>query len=235
MFSLTLDDWARGGSFLHRRDARAKLLAALLILVLLATCPPRALAGFTVLLLAGVAAAGLPFTGVLVRASAVLPFALTFTVMNAVSGDPSRAFAMLAKSYLSAVAVVTLAGATAMPELMHAARRLGAPPALTAVAHFLYRYLFVIAEQAARMRLAAESRAAARRSRPARFRAAAGLVGVLFARAHLRAAHIHNAMLARCFTGEFRRLAQPCFRASDAVFLLAVAVAGALARFAPAF
>ena len=45
----TLEDWSRGGSWLHRRDPRFKLLSALVLLAAIAVAPTRS---FTSLLLA---------------------------------------------------------------------------------------------------------------------------------------------------------------------------------------
>jgi cobalt/nickel transport system permease protein len=92
----------------------------------------------------------------------------------------------------------------------------------------VYRYLFVIAEQAQRMRWAAACRGSQKRPRSQEFRLAAGLVGVLFARSWQRADGIYHAMLARGFRGRFVPGGPAPFRASDAVFLSAC-LAGCLA------
>jgi cobalt/nickel transport system permease protein len=102
---------------------------------------------------------------------------------------------------------------------------LGAPRLLTLLAQFLYRYLFVISEQAQHMRVAAASRRAAhhRRSRPHRINAASGALAVLFARSYQRAEGIHRAMLARGFSGRFSTLERRPFRIADGLFTAAVA------------
>jgi cobalt/nickel transport system permease protein len=98
----------------------------------------------------------------------------------------------------------------------------GAPRFLLMVAQFLYRYLFVISEEAQHMSKAAAARGATVRGlagNGARFRAAAGALAVLFARSYGRAEEIHRAMLSRGFPGYFRPLSAPRFRGADAVFL----------------
>jgi cobalt/nickel transport system permease protein len=97
----------------------------------------------------------------------------------------------------------------------------GAPRFLLLVAQFLYRYLFVISEEAQHMRTAAAARGAFARglaARPERFRAAAGALAVLFARSYQRAEEIHHAMIARGFEGRFHPLEGLRFGAADAVF-----------------
>jgi len=102
------------------------------------------------------------------------------------------------------------------------------PRFLLMVAQFVYRYLFVISEEAQHMRVAAASRAGTGRARGAVFRAAAGALAVLFARSYERASAIHRAMLARGFEGRFRLIAAPRLGAADAVFVAAAAVPLAL-------
>ena len=85
------------------------------------------------------------------------------------------------------------------------------------------------------MRIAAAARGGshgAARARGARFSAAAGALAVLFARSYAQARDIHNAMLARGFTGRLPALVEPRFRRRDAVFAALASVAAIAARVA---
>jgi len=228
---VVLEGWSRRGSVLHRRDARAKALALLAFLILLATAHRGfpALASAYFLLLAGaLAAARLPMAQALGKAAIVLPFSLLFAAASWLAGDPQRALHLVVKSYLSALAAVWLASTTPLAELLRGLEALGLPRFLVAVAQFVYRYLFVVSEQAQHMRLAA----AARGGRLLRlgFQAAAGAVAVLFARSYARAEGVHAAMLARGFEGRFHPLTPPRFTAADAAFLLVAITLPAVAR-----
>ena len=122
------------------------------------------------------------------------------------------------KSYLSALAVLLLVSTTPLPVLLRGFEMTGAPRFLLMVAQFLYRYLFVISEEAQHMRKARMARGATvggLAGNAARFRAAAGALAVLFARSYARAEEIHRAMLARSFPGYFRPLAELHFHRSD--------------------
>jgi len=66
----------------------------------------------------------------------------------------------------------------------------------------------------------------------ARFRAAAGALAVLFARAYSRADQIHRSMLARGFSGHFQPMHGLRFRRSDATFALIASLAPILLRLA---
>ncbi len=225
MHHVLVDQWAGGSSVLHARDPRAKVLALIAFLVVLATTPPNAvtaLAIYAALLVSGILIARLPLGGLLFRATAILPFSLAFGLISWIAGDRMRAQGLVEKSYLSTVAVLLVVGATPLPRLLSGLAAMGAPRVLVLLAQFLYRYLFVISEQAQHMRLAAACRegsgAGRRRSR---FRAAAGALGVLFARSYYRAEGIHRAMLARAFDRRFTPLKPLQFRAADAWFTLA--------------
>jgi len=222
-----VDRWSQGASPLHRRDPRAKILALLAFLIVLATTPANAYATLGIdaaLLAGGILVAGLPLGGLLLRAMAVLPFSLTFGLISWLAGDRLRALGLVEKSYLSTVAVLFVVGTTPLPLLLSGLESLGTPRLLVLVAQFLYRYLFVISEQVQHVRVAA----ACRQGTPGQhrrlgFRAAAGALAVLFARSYYRAEGIHRAMLARAFGGRFRLLHPPRFHATDGLFTLAIA------------
>ena len=225
MHHVLMDQWSQAKSPIHARDPRAKILALLVFLVVLATTPPNAFVTLAIdaaLLLAGILIAGLPPGSLLLRAMAVLPFSLTFGLITWLSGDRLRALGLVEKSYLSTVAVLLVIGTTPLPLLLTGLEALGTPRLLVLVAQFLYRYLFVISEQAQHFRLAAACRQGSG-GRKLSFRAAAGALAVLFARSYYRAEGIHRAMMARAFSGGFSLLQRLNFSAVDAIFTLLVA------------
>ncbi len=227
MHHVVVERWNRTTSPLHAIDARAKFGALLVFLIAVSTTPPPAQVAFAVyLVLLGAAAvvSRLPLVGLLERASLVLPFSATFAAMTWWSGNPVSALALLEKSFLSGLAALLLVGTTSLPQLVTALDSLGAPRTLLLVIQFLYRYLFVMSEQGQHMRLAARSRQGLGRSGRARFHAAGGALGVLFARSSERADGIYRAMLARGFQGRFPLSAPPTFSMRDGVFLVFAAL-----------
>jgi cobalt/nickel transport system permease protein len=167
--------------------------------------------------------ARLPLGGALARAGVVLPFTAMFAAVSWLAGDPGRGASMVMKSYLSALAVLLLVSTTPLPLLLRGFEMTGAPRFLLMVAQFLYRYLFVISEEAQHMRKAALARGATvggLAGNRSRFRAAAGALAVLFVRSYARAGEIHRAMLARGFPGYFRPLTELHFHGGDVTFLI---------------
>jgi cobalt/nickel transport system permease protein len=226
MHHVLLDHWSQGSSPLHARDPRAKILVLLAFLVVLATTAPNAFSSLVIdaaVLLAGTLIAGLPPVSLMVRAMAVLPFSLTFGLISWLAGDPMRALGLVEKSYLSTVAVLLVVGTTPLPLLLSGLEALGTPRLLVLVGQFVYRYLFVVSEQAQHLRLAAACRHGAESRRRLGFSAAAGALAVLFARSYYRAQGIHRAMMARAFSGKFELLRRIQFRISDGLFTLAIA------------
>lgn len=221
MHHVVLERWSRGNSFVHRRDPRAKIAALVVFLVVVATAHGElALLAAALFVFLSVLAvwARLPLMPVMARAALVLPFTLVFA---AIAWKP----ALIPKTYLSAMAVLIVVSTTPLPLLMRVMESLGAPRFLLMVAQFLYRYLFVIAEEGQHMVSAA-------RSRGGSFRAAGGALAVLFARSYGRAEEIHKAMLARGFPGHFRTMGRLRFQAADAVFAVLVSAVPVLLRVA---
>lgn len=223
MHHVVLERWSRGTSAVHRRDPRVKALATLAFLIVIATAHRQLpwLATACFVLLCGVTlAARLPVRPAVLRAGIVLSFTVVFAAMSWISGDPARAVSLLLKSYLSAFAVLLLVSTTRISVLLHGMERLGAPRFLLMVVQFLYRYLFVISEEAQHMRAAALSRGAGagHATRRSRLQAAGGAVAALFARSYGRAEDIHRSMLARGFSGEFRTLESLRLSAADVWF-----------------
>ena len=238
MQRLAPEQWARGSSALHRRDPRAKMIALLVFLIALATASQGLLwisGGLAGLLVAALLWARVPLWGALVRAGVVLPFSAVFAAIAWLSGDPARGVSLAIKSYLSALAVLVVISTTPLPLLLRGLDTMGAPSFLLDVGQFLYRYFFVIADEAGRMSQAAAARGSFERrwrlGGPG-FRAAAGALAVLFARSYARAGGIHQAMLARGFEGRFLSLRTLRFQPVDLLFVAAASLAPLAIRLA---
>lgn len=194
----TVAVWSRRQSFIHSIDARAKLLLLVAFLISLATLRTFSLLGFvgSFVLLSGIGLlARLPVLKVIQRALVVLPFLGTFGLVLWLSGETQRAIILLSKGYLSGLAVILLVATSPLPAILRAARFFKMPDLLVEIIQILYRYLFVLSDQVARARIAAQSRGGLRKSLG--FTAASGLIAVLFSRSYEKAIRIQQAMLAR--------------------------------------
>jgi cobalt/nickel transport system permease protein len=244
-----LDRYRQGTSLVHRLDPRLKFLATLGYVLAVTTTPPaawQALGLFTVLALAAVAAAEIPPIEALKRSTIALPFAgmvaisLPFTragqeiwgteVLGWHLGitDEGLAlfFAVVAKAWLSVTVSGLLVATTPFPNLLRALRWLRVPAVLVSTISFMYRYLFVLVDEAQRLQVARESRSAGRGGRVLwRAGVLGGMVGSLFIRSYERSERIYAAMLSRGYAGEIRALSTLHWQGLDSRAGLAWAVA----------
>jgi cobalt/nickel transport system permease protein len=121
------------------------------------------------------------------------------------------------KSWLSITAAILLASTTSFSELLQAMRALGIPRLLVSIFGLMWRYLFLIVEEADRLVRARTSRSgrnsitSKRKGGTLSWRAkvTGGMAGSLFIRSLERSEQVYNAMLARGYDGEIRSLEEP--------------------------
>jgi cobalt/nickel transport system permease protein len=226
---------------IHRLDPRAKIVGLAGITVVAVSTPLRAWPAFVACALALLAIAAVARVGPAVvwpRVRVILPlvvFAAAFVPFvrggSAVDVGPlslSQAglatFAQVsAKAAIGAVGAVLLGATTSFPDILHGLERLRTPRLLTVIAAFMYRYVFVIADEARRMRTALAARAY--RPRHLGDVAALGrLVTGLFLRSYERGERVYLAMLARGYAGAMPRFGVLRFGRADALFLVALGV-----------
>lgn len=209
-------------SVLHRMPPEAKLVGAVLFVICVAITPRQAVWAFAVYavvlaLLIRLSRVSLRF--VAVRMVAIAPFFLfAFLIPFIAAGDTvevlgvavSReglwgAWNVIAKASLGAAVSILLAATTEISEMLRALTILRVPPALTAIAMFMVRYLVIVSNEVARVRIAMVSRGYDPRwlwqAKPI-----ASSAGSLFVRTYERGERVHAAMLSRGFTGAMPEL-----------------------------
>jgi cobalt/nickel transport system permease protein len=128
---------------------------------------------------------------------------------------------------LTVGAVLALVACTGMYRLGAGLEQLGVPRVFVMQLLFLYRYLFVVTNEGAKLMRGVALRADGNRS--LRLHVYASLIGNLLLRSMDRAESVYRAMVARGFDGEIRVMRRSTFRWSDWAF-----VCGSLAFFAAA-
>jgi cobalt/nickel transport system permease protein len=229
-------------SAVHRLDPRAKIAGFAGITLVGVSTPPRhwpVLAACALALAAIATTARLGPGLVWKRARVVLPLVVFVAVFIpfvrggeridvgplSLSEDGLTTFASVAsKAAIGTVSAVLLGATTSFPDVLHGLERMRAPRLLVLIAAFMYRYLFVIADEARRMRVALAARGY--RPRHALQAAAIGRVAIsLFLRTYDRAERVYVAMLARGYGGSTPRLNALVFGRADVLFVAAVAAA----------
>ncbi|MDP3047216.1 MAG: cobalt ECF transporter T component CbiQ [Chloroflexota bacterium] len=230
-----VDPYKPSDSPIHRLAPRVKFLTALVFIVATALMPTGAWPIYLLLLSLTVSVAVLSELRVsfLMKRSAVaLPFALAavtviFTtpgtawfqtslgpwLITATGPGVVRFLSIVIKSWLSVQAAILLSATTSFPDLLVAMRAVHIPRLLVAIFAMMWRYLFVLSDEALRLMRAREARSASDglHGRPGgslmwRGKVTGGMVGSLFVRSLERGERIHAAMTARGYDGEVRTL-----------------------------
>jgi len=138
-----------------------------------------------------------------------------------IAGGWITAASVMLRFVLGMAALIGLASTTRFPELLKGLEQLRVPRLLVTQLRFLYRYLFLLVEQAMHLRQARRARDAGRGPAVWRWRAGAGQIGVLFLRTLEGAERMHLAMIARGYDGTIRLLRPLSWHAADTLFLAA--------------
>jgi len=240
-----LDPYHPGNSPLHRLDPRVKFVLVVGFILTTALIPvgmwPAYILAFSIALSAGTLS-GLGISFAMRRAVLALPFVLAafpviFTTPGSIlfsfsagtfqvsaSAEGLARFASIAlKSWISVQAAVLLAATTSFPDLLVAMRAVGVPRLLVAVFGLMWRYLFVLADEALRLMRARAARSGVSAGQEARqggsilwrAKVTGGMAGSLFLRSIERSDRIFQAMLSRGYDGEVRTFPLPGLRMLD--------------------
>jgi cobalt/nickel transport system permease protein len=125
------------------------------------------------------------------------------------------------KSWLCILCLIILSSSTKFEQLLQGMCRLKMPHVFVQITSFMYRYMFVIADQAMRMQMARDSRNFGM-NRGNIIRTTGNMVGMLFIRSYERAERIYAAMLSRGYNGEIAEINKLEFRLPDAYFALSL-------------
>ncbi|MBU1206783.1 MAG: cobalt ECF transporter T component CbiQ [Proteobacteria bacterium] len=229
-----LDRLSYKNTFVHRLDPRAKLIATLLFLFTVISFSKYEVVAlipfflFPVLLMT---IGDIPFLFILKKVLIVSPFAIFIGIFNplldtghvlVLSGFTISAgwfsfFSILLKFALTISAALLLIATTPFPSVCHALRRLGMPSLFVSQLLFLYRYIFVLVEEAMRIVRARDMRSFG--ASGTGIKVFVRIIGILFLRTIERAERIYYAMLSRGFQGDMPTFKRSHITAIDLVFV----------------
>jgi cobalt/nickel transport system permease protein len=240
-FAGIVDRHVAGDSVVHRLDPRTKLaltLAFIFTAILTKEAHWEVFAALGAIILVATLASGFTPLFVLRRSLIALPFVLAalpvlfnhdgeklFSVpifgWTATDKGLEVVASIFIRSWLSVLAATILTATTEPDHILRALRGFGVPKVFVATISFMWRYIFVIAEEAQRLMTAREARSArplGKTGGSLRWRAsvAGSMVGSLFLRTLNRSERVYVAMLARGYNGEMRSLDRFQFSRLDA-------------------
>lgn len=208
-----LDRYSRGTTICHRLPARLKILVVLLtigatLLIPISLWPLHGC--LACLIFVAHSVAGIPLGYLARRVLLLLPIVALTALAVPLSRGTTAAWAMGAeiavRTLVAFLSGLWLVNTTPFDRLLMAFRQLGMPRVCVALLAFTYRYVFVVFDELARMRTAQRARTFGRRSPWAVWKSTVQLVAMLLIRSLNRAERVHNAMLARSWTGDVRVL-----------------------------
>ncbi len=200
MHSHLLDNYAHLDSPLHRLPVGAKMLAALATIIALVAVPPAwTFFGIVATLLSlAVAVSRVPCGFVLRRLLLLEPFVLGVALLALFGPHGGRTFLLVvSRTPLCILTILLLSNTTPFSEQLLVLRRLRVPMILVTTLALMYRYLFVLSDEAERMKRARASRTLTQRPRRDAWRNLSTVIAQLFVRSTFRAERIYAAMCAR--------------------------------------
>jgi len=245
-----LDPFKEISSPIHELDPRVKLVLSLAFIFTIALIPHGVWPVYILLLaiiFSIIILSRLGFAYVLKRSALALPFILAaFPVIFTIKGDPlasitvgswvltasvygvERFISITFKSWISVQTAIVLASSTPFPDLLMAMRAIHVPRLLVAIFGLMWRYLFVLVDEALRLMRARLARSGEtglpdRKTGGSiawRAQVTGGMAGSLFLRALERSDRIYNAMLSRGYDGEVYALDLPRLKSAQWITLL---------------
>ncbi len=239
-----MDELGRMDTPAHRIDARAKAIVTLAFIVVVMSFPCHEISALTPFLLYPIVLLSLgriPLRYILRKILIAAPFALVIGILNpfidrqplsvigpfVVTGGWVSFVSIMFRFILTVGAALTLVACTGMYRLGAGLEKIGVPRVFVVQLLFLYRYLFVVSNEAVTMMRSAALRSA---GRSLSFRVYISMISHLLLRSMDRADRVYRAMIARGFDGEVRVLRQSAFHWPDAIFVCGCLILFLLAR-----
>jgi cobalt/nickel transport system permease protein len=241
-----MDELGRLDTPLHRLDARVKTVTVLLFVITVMSFSRYRIAELMPLFLFPCALIGIgniPVSAILKKTAIAAPFALFVGIFNPLfdhqtvqlfgSREISAGWfsfaSILIRFLLTVSAALILVASTGIHRLCAGLERMGVPSLFAVQILFLYRYLFVIGEEALRMIRSVRIRSAGP-GKPT-LRTYGSLAGTLLIRSMDRAQRVYRAMVSRGFNGQVHILHRSSPGLRDAIFLFGWTAFFLLVRF----
>jgi len=245
-----LDRFSNLDSFIHRLDARAKIVMFFALVILTVSTPAQnyiAFAVYVCILSILLILSRLPIGHIFKRSLVIVPFVLMVAIFipflktdavgggyNLVGLNMSKSgllvlWNVMIKSYISIVSMILLSSSTSFKDLMIGFEQLKVPSIFIAIASFMYRYLFVVTDEAMRMKIARDSR-----NFSGKWiwdsRVIAHMIGCLFIRSYERGERVYLAMASRGYDGTIKGFDTAVLTRKDILFTGAVVLTALTGR-----
>lgn len=243
MHHAVIDRLSMQSTFLHRLDARAKLIAAMVFTIFVISLPGTSI---SILLVCGagpfamLTVSKVPFKLAGLQILCLSPFVAVFAI-SMVFYDTSpvtvafgpfefsttsgvlRCGAILGKFSITMTTLIVLSATTRFSDIIGVFSWMRLPRILIMQIALLHRYLFIIIDRACSVGRSRAGRKLRNLGFKYELKAAVGMLGNIAAYSTDTACRVSMAMAARGFTGTIEALIKPRFSGSDAIFGFCVA------------
>lgn len=230
-----IDKYSDLNSFIHKLDPRCKILTFFLYILFVVLSRPVDFLKFSlyfIVILIIIFLSHIPILYVIKRSLVIIPFVLLVAIFipflkeDQISGGYNLSsnyskllifWNILIKSYLSVLSSIVLSSTTKFPMLLKGLESLKVPKVLIMILSFMYRYIFVLIDEAEKLE----------RARNTRYfggyyirqvKVFANIIGLLFIKAYEQGERVYQSMTARGFDGKVRTLTTLRLRTTDILF-----------------
>jgi len=237
-----IDKYAELDTVIHRLDPRVKIVSFISFVFFVIFTSPSEFLNFLfyfILIFNVILISKVPLKFVFKRSLVIIPFVLfvaifiPFFKQGEVAGSYSFGslhltlsytgliilWNVLVKSWLSVFGMLLLASTTKFPRLLKGFEKLKMPELMVMVLSFFYRYVFVLMDEAMRMKRARDSRSFGG-CRVRQTRSIGNIIATLFVRAYERGERVYAAMVSRGFSGRIETLGESGVGRLDLCFLV---------------
>lgn len=228
-----LDTLAYKNTFIHRLDPRVKLITIIVFVFMVVSFPKYELSKLIPFFIFPVFMASIgeiPIGFIIKKLLVVSPFAFFVAIFNPffdtavmynlygieISGGWVSCISIMIRFMLTISSALILVATTSFPRVCRALERLHIPKIFVVQIFFLYRYLFVLAEETMRMIRAINMRTFGRGKYGIKI--FVSTIGLLLMKTVERSERIYHSMCSRGFSGEIRLIKRDKIGFTDIVF-----------------
>ena len=221
-----LDKYSNLNSLIHILDPRTKIITFLLFIIFVTTTAPQdyiSFAAYAFIIIVVVFLSTVPLSYVFKRIVVIIPFVLLVAIFLPFANKGQQGWIIfwnvIIKSTLAVLATIMLSSTTNFHNLLKGFELLKFPKILIMILSFMYRYVFILVDEAQRMERARNSRYFGGEYLR-QIKIICNIIGLLFIRAYERGERVYQSMSARGFDGNIITINKLKYTITDIYFYI---------------
>jgi len=221
-----LDKYSTLESVIHELDPRTKIITFLLFIIFVITTVPHdylSFAAYAAIIFIVVLLSKVPLSYVFKRVLVIIPFVLLVAVFLPFANKGPEGWTIfwnvIIKSFLAVLATIMLSSTTKFHKLLKGFELLKFPKIMIMMLAFMYRYVFILVDEAHRMERARDSRYFGGEYLR-QIKIICNIIGLLFIRAFERGERVYQSMSARGFDGNIITMNELKYTKADIFFYI---------------